>query len=219
MITFLNPQVLAVPFLAGSRLGDQREIKPITWLCSFGAIAGVSLLEQGGSAPPGVGDVWSLLSAIFFGVQVRMRCPPLVCLRVVSSAQAVTQPCRAHVNAVSSVQTCSVVLLQHQPCDHHITACAQIYRTEKLSRKLPPNSTFQLMSISLTTVAVVAFASAVLAHPTQVRSAPLALRLHAVALPRLLFELEAFLVAASEALSSQCTHVVHISRQWLSTNH
>lgn len=66
----MSIQVLAVPFLAGSRLGDQREIKGSTWLCACGAIAGVSLLEQGGSSPPGIGDVWSLLSAIFFGVQV-----------------------------------------------------------------------------------------------------------------------------------------------------
>lgn len=106
--------VLAVPFLAGSRLGDQREIKPVIWLSAFGAIAGVSLLENGGGSPPGIGDVWSLLSAIFFGVQ--------------------------------------------------------IYRTEKLSRNLPPKSTFQLMSVSLTMVALVAAASAVIANPSQALS-------------------------------------------------
>lgn len=61
-----------MPFLAGSRLGDQREIKPVIWLSAFGAVAGVSLLENGGGSPPGIGDVWSLLSAIFFGVQVTL---------------------------------------------------------------------------------------------------------------------------------------------------
>ena len=59
-----------VPFLAGSKLGDQRQIKPVIWLSAFGALGGVSLLENGGGSPPGVGDLWSLLSAIFFGVQV-----------------------------------------------------------------------------------------------------------------------------------------------------
>jgi drug/metabolite transporter (DMT)-like permease len=59
-----------VPFLAGSKLGDQRQIKPVIWLSAFGALAGVSLLENSGGSPPGMGDLWSLLSAIFFGVQV-----------------------------------------------------------------------------------------------------------------------------------------------------
>jgi drug/metabolite transporter (DMT)-like permease len=103
--------VLAVPFLAGSKLGDQRQIKPVIWLSAFGALGGVSLLENGGGSPPGLGDLWSLLSAIFFGVQ--------------------------------------------------------IYRTEKLSRKLPPKSTFQLMSVSLTVVALVSAASAFAANPGQ----------------------------------------------------
>lgn len=35
-------------------------------------MAGTLLLEQGGGSPPGLGDVWSLLSAIFFGVQVSL---------------------------------------------------------------------------------------------------------------------------------------------------
>ena len=62
-------QVLAVPLLAGSRLGDSRGIKLVTWFSAVGAILGVSLLEQSGSAP-GIGDVWSLASALFFGIQV-----------------------------------------------------------------------------------------------------------------------------------------------------
>lgn len=73
----LRKQVCAaqVPFLAGSKLGDQRQIKPVIWLSAFGALGGVSLLENGGGSPPGLGDLWSLLSAIFFGVQVSVvRC-------------------------------------------------------------------------------------------------------------------------------------------------
>jgi hypothetical protein len=49
-----------------------------------------------------------------------------------------------------------------------VHVCLQIYRTEKLSRKLPPKSTFQLMSVSLTMVAVVSAASAFAANPGQV---------------------------------------------------
>ena len=67
-------QVLAVPLLAGSSFGDSRGIPLVTWLSGLGAIVGVSLLEQSGAAP-GIGDVWSLLSAIFFGVQVRPLSP------------------------------------------------------------------------------------------------------------------------------------------------
>lgn len=58
-----------MPLIAGSRLGDSRGIKLVTWVSAVGAIIGVSLLEQSGSAP-GIGDFWSLASALFFGVQV-----------------------------------------------------------------------------------------------------------------------------------------------------
>ena len=63
--------MLAVPLLAGSSFGDSRGIPLVTWLSALAAIFGVGLLEQSGAAP-GVGDLWSLLSAAFFGVQVRM---------------------------------------------------------------------------------------------------------------------------------------------------
>ena len=69
--TACRAQVLAVPLLAGSSFGDSRGIPLVTWLSGLGAIVGVSLLEQSGAAP-GIGDVWSLLSAVFFGVQVRI---------------------------------------------------------------------------------------------------------------------------------------------------
>jgi drug/metabolite transporter (DMT)-like permease len=62
--------VLAVPFLASSRFGDGREIKWSVWLSALGAMTGVALLEQGGGSPLGVGDVWSLASAILFGIQI-----------------------------------------------------------------------------------------------------------------------------------------------------
>ncbi len=59
-------QVLVVPILAGL---SGRGVKPLTWASCIVALVGVGLLEQGG-APPGVGDVWNLLSALFFGLQV-----------------------------------------------------------------------------------------------------------------------------------------------------
>lgn len=65
-------QVLVVPLLAGI---TGRGVKPLTWASCVIALVGVGLLEQGG-APPGIGDVWNLLSAVFFGLQV---CPSAVC--------------------------------------------------------------------------------------------------------------------------------------------
>ncbi len=59
-------QVLVVPILAGL---SGKGVKPLTWASCIVALVGVGLLEQGG-APPGVGDVWNLLSALFFGLQV-----------------------------------------------------------------------------------------------------------------------------------------------------
>ena len=58
--------VLVVPFLAGI---SGRGISLITWGSALVALVGVSLLEQTG-ADPSMGDVWSLLSAFAFGVQV-----------------------------------------------------------------------------------------------------------------------------------------------------
>lgn len=58
--------VLVVPLLAGLQ---GRGINPITWVASFTALAGVGLLERSGT-PPCLGDVWSFLSAVAFGVQV-----------------------------------------------------------------------------------------------------------------------------------------------------
>ena len=61
----MHVQVIVVPLLAGL---SGRGIKALTWASAIVALVGVGLLEQGG-APPSVGDVWSLLSAIFFGIQ------------------------------------------------------------------------------------------------------------------------------------------------------
>ena len=58
--------VLVVPFLAGL---SGRGVKPVTWASAFAALVGVGLLEQSGSAPS-IGDLWSAISAMFFGVQM-----------------------------------------------------------------------------------------------------------------------------------------------------
>jgi drug/metabolite transporter (DMT)-like permease len=59
--------VLAVPCLAG--LSGQR-VKPLVWACGLAALAGTTLLEQGGGEPPNAGDLLSILSALFFAMQV-----------------------------------------------------------------------------------------------------------------------------------------------------
>lgn len=58
--------VLVVPFLAGL---TGRGVRPLTWASALAALVGVSMLEQSGS-PPCLGDLWSALSAIAFGVQM-----------------------------------------------------------------------------------------------------------------------------------------------------
>ncbi len=67
--------VLVVPFLAGI---SGRGVSPVTWASCLAAMTGVGLLEQSGAAP-GVGDVWSLVSAVFFGVQVSPTGPASFC--------------------------------------------------------------------------------------------------------------------------------------------
>jgi drug/metabolite transporter (DMT)-like permease len=58
--------VLVVPFLAGL---SGKGVRPITWASATAALVGVSMLEQSGSDPT-LGDLWSALSAMFFGVQM-----------------------------------------------------------------------------------------------------------------------------------------------------
>lgn len=58
--------VLAVPVFAG--LSGQ-QIKPLVWASAIGALVGTAMLEQGGS-PPNGGDALSIVSAIFFGLQI-----------------------------------------------------------------------------------------------------------------------------------------------------
>lgn len=65
-----------VPILAGL---SGRGVKPLTWASCIVALLGVGLLEQGG-APPGVGDVWNLLSALFFGLQVSQVLPDTIAI-------------------------------------------------------------------------------------------------------------------------------------------
>lgn len=62
-------QVLVVPILAG--VSGKANVKPLTYFSALMALAGVGLLvEKGGVIMPTAGDLWSLVSAIFFGVQV-----------------------------------------------------------------------------------------------------------------------------------------------------
>jgi len=58
--------VLVVPFLAGL---SGKGVRPITWAAAVAALVGVSLLEKSG-AEPCLGDLWSVISAIAFGVQI-----------------------------------------------------------------------------------------------------------------------------------------------------
>ncbi|GAB4815296.1 hypothetical protein N2152v2_002342 [Parachlorella kessleri] len=58
--------VIVVPILAGL---SGRGVQPLTWFSAVAALCGMSLLEGGGS-PPSIGDAWSFLSALAFGVQV-----------------------------------------------------------------------------------------------------------------------------------------------------
>lgn len=58
--------VLVVPFLAGI---SGKGVSAVTWASCIAAILGVGLLEQSG-ASPGIGDVWSMVSAVAFGIQV-----------------------------------------------------------------------------------------------------------------------------------------------------
>lgn len=69
-----------VPILAGL---SGRGVKPLTWASCIVALLGVGLLEQGG-APPGVGDIWNLLSALFFGLQVSHVLPEPIAAAFVS---------------------------------------------------------------------------------------------------------------------------------------
>lgn len=73
-------QVLVVPILAGA--SGKAHVKPLTYVSALVALAGVGLLvEKGGVIMPGAGDLWSLLSAVFFGIQARPRAPLAVLSR------------------------------------------------------------------------------------------------------------------------------------------
>jgi hypothetical protein len=61
-----NAKVVVVPLLAGFA---GHGVKWLTWVSAFVALFGVALLEQSGAAPS-TGDVWSVISAVAFGVQV-----------------------------------------------------------------------------------------------------------------------------------------------------
>jgi drug/metabolite transporter (DMT)-like permease len=63
---FTTFSVLTVPLIAGLA---GRKVPLLTWFAVFAALFGVGLLETSG-APPSVGDAWSLLSAVAFGVHL-----------------------------------------------------------------------------------------------------------------------------------------------------
>lgn len=58
--------VIVVPLLAGI---NGHGVKKSTWVAAMMSLFGVFLLEQSG-APPCMGDVWSIVSAVAFGFQI-----------------------------------------------------------------------------------------------------------------------------------------------------
>lgn len=119
--------VIVVPLISGF---FGKGVKPFVWLSVAAAVFGVSLLEQSGTEF-GVGDVWSFLSAVFFGIQV--------------------------------------------------------FRTEVLSRRLPPKQTLPLMSVVMLVIAAASGVAALGTHPdalgNMLSSEPLQLKEMLVALP------------------------------------
>ncbi|KAG0576746.1 hypothetical protein KC19_5G104600 [Ceratodon purpureus] len=63
---FTTFTVLTVPFIAGL---TGKKIPLLTWCAAVAALFGVGLLETTG-APPSVGDAWSLLSSVIFGIHL-----------------------------------------------------------------------------------------------------------------------------------------------------
>eukprot|EP00878_Enallax_costatus_P021769 GHUV01023062.1.p1 GENE.GHUV01023062.1~~GHUV01023062.1.p1 ORF type:complete len:275 (+),score=90.51 GHUV01023062.1:264-1088(+) len=59
--------VIAVPCLAA--LSGQK-VKPLVYGCGVAALVGTALLEQGGGDPANAGDVLSIVSALFFAMQL-----------------------------------------------------------------------------------------------------------------------------------------------------
>ena len=59
-------------------------------------------------------------------------------------------------------------LVTRQVLRHTSTTARQVFRTEVLSRRLPPKSTFKIMAVSLAGVAVLMSGAAGLAHPGEV---------------------------------------------------
>ena len=60
--------MIVVPILAGF---SGKGVRALTWASAVGAVVGCALLGTGGGTGFGVGDVLSVLSAVFFGVQAR----------------------------------------------------------------------------------------------------------------------------------------------------
>ena len=60
--------VVVVPILAGL---SGKGVRTLTWASALGATLGCALLGTGNGAGFGVGDLLSVLSAVFFGIQAR----------------------------------------------------------------------------------------------------------------------------------------------------
>ena len=63
--------VVVVPILAGL---SGKGVRALTWASALGATLGCALLGTGNGAGFGVGDLLSVLSAVFFGIQARACC-------------------------------------------------------------------------------------------------------------------------------------------------
>ncbi|GMH36362.1 hypothetical protein BSKO_04230 [Bryopsis sp. KO-2023] len=59
--------VILVPIITGV---TGKGVSKNTWMAAGVALFGTTLLEQGGNAPPGIGDVFNILSAMFFAIQI-----------------------------------------------------------------------------------------------------------------------------------------------------
>lgn len=99
----LRVQVIFVPILAGL---SGHGVRPLTWAAAVAALVGVGLLEGDGS-PPVVGDLWSFLSAIAFGVQVRSIARFSAASTVVwSTQQLLAKHCRVQHTATPGELRC-----------------------------------------------------------------------------------------------------------------
>jgi hypothetical protein len=148
-------QVIIVPILAGL---SGRGVQPLTWFSAVAALFGVSLLEGGGS-PPCLGDMWSFISALAFGVQVR-RCACCAC----SARLAAYKPCvLSSLDQVLREPYFRAINTPYPPCSP--PSPLQVFRTEHWARTLGPKRALPLMSVVLAVTMACSLGAAVVAHP------------------------------------------------------